>query len=808
MDCNGNIYNIGMGCCEPVLGPIENYYTKPTIDRMLDEITSAITSGCCITPEEVDEKIDEAISGISVSGVTEEELNEAIASAKTEIEGEIPSLDGYATEQWVEDKHYITGVDLSDYALKSEIPVVPTSNTAFTNDAGYLTEHQSLSGYATEAFVSAFTYDKATIDEKVAGGGSFDPSQYYNKTATDELLAEKLDVTAYTPVDLSNYYTTGETVNLVESAVTRVEDEIPTVPTSNTAFTNDAGYLTEHQSLSGYATEQWVEDKHYITGVDLSNYATKAEIPVVPTDISAFNNDVGYITGVDLSNYATKDNLTAATDDMATKTWVGQQGYLTEHQSLTAYSTTEQVNSAITQAVSGKQDTLISGTNIKTINNESLLGSGNITIQGGGATYTAGTGIDITNDVISTTLPITTGTGLYSVVVATTDNQYKPTASGSYSYAEGKSTSATGNTAHAEGNTTKAYGAYSHAEGYNSTASNDAAHAEGEYTSATGNSSHAEGYNTKAYGAYSHAEGNNAIASGHSSHAEGNQTKANGKFSHAEGTYTTAIGDDSHAEGSNTTAVTLHSHAEGAYTKANQMYAHAEGRFTVANGYYSHAEGNYTVTYNDSEHASGEYNVSNTGSTDADKTLFSVGNGTQSSRHNAFEVRKNGDVYVTSGGTDVKLQDHLGGGGTAYSAGTGIDITDNVISSTLPLSAGTGSKSIIEGYHVNIASGAASHAEGLYTEAKNIAEHASGMYNVSHTGNTTAASTLFSVGNGDENTRRNAFEIRQNGDIYIRKNNTDVRLQDITPGIWCGTMAEYQQISGSTDNNTIYLIHS
>lgn len=443
-----------MGCCEPVLGPIENYYTKPTIDRKLAEITSAITSGCCITPEQVDEKIDEAISGITVSGVTEEELNEAIASAKAEIEGEIPT--------------------------------VPTSNTAFTNDAGYLTEHQSLSGYATEAFVSGFTYDKATIDEKVAGGGSFDPSQYYNKTATDALLDEKADLSSFT------------------------------AHTSNTTI-----HVTPEQVASWNVKSDFSGDYD-----DLTN---KPTIPTVPTDISAFNNDVGYITGVDLSNYATKDNLTAATDDMATKTWVNNQGYLTEHQSLTAYSTTEQVNSAITQAVSGKQDTLISGTSIKTINNESLLGSGNITIQGGGATYTAG---------------------------------------------------------------------------------------------------------------------------------------------------------------------------------------------------------------------------------------------------------------------------------------TGIDITDNVISSTLPLSAGTGSKSIIEGYHVNIASGAASHAEGLYTEAKNIAEHASGRYNVSHTGNTTAASTLFSVGNGDEKTRRNAFEIRQNGDIYIRKNNTDVRLQDITPGIWCGTMAEYQQISGSTDNNTIYLIHS
>ena len=144
-----------MGCCQPVLGPIENYYTKPQIDRMIDEIESAITSGCCITPEEVDEKIEEAISGITVSGVTEEQMNQAITSAMTIVEGEIPSLDGYATEQWVLDKHYITGVDLSDYALKSEIPVVPTNVSAFNNDAGYLTDADfpDLTGYATKEWV-------------------------------------------------------------------------------------------------------------------------------------------------------------------------------------------------------------------------------------------------------------------------------------------------------------------------------------------------------------------------------------------------------------------------------------------------------------------------------------------------------------------------------------------------------------------------------------------------------------------------------------------------------------------------------
>lgn len=50
--------------------------------------------------------------------------------------------------------------------------------------------------------------------------------------------------------------------------------------------------------------------------------------------------------------------------------------------------------------LAGKQATLVSGTNIKTINNESILGPGNIEVQGGG-------GIDATKvcylgDIIET----------------------------------------------------------------------------------------------------------------------------------------------------------------------------------------------------------------------------------------------------------------------------------------------------------------------------------------------------------------------------------------------------------------------
>lgn len=74
------------------------------------------------------------------------------------------------------------------------------------------------------------------------------------------------------------------------------------------------------------------------------------------------------------------------------------------------------------------------------------------------------------------------------------------------------------------------------------------------------------------------------------------------------------------------------------------------------------------------------------------------------------------------------------------------------------------------------AGGRASHTEGDGTVANNIGEHAEGRYNVSHFATNTwgnAGNTIHSVGIGTpsqtlefENSK-NAFEIMQNGDIYV-----------------------------------------
>lgn len=114
-----------------------------------------------------------------------------------------------------------------------------------------------------------------------------------------------------------------------------------------------------------------------------------------------------------------------------------------------------------------------------------------------------------------------------------------------------------------------------------------------------------------------------------------------------------ASGYNSHAEGERTVAKGGNSHAEGWGTQAIGTDAHAEGLSSVARGYYSHAEGYNTVAYNYAEHAAGYFNISsliNSGFWEGspDTLVSSIGNGnTASQRHNALEVRQNGDIYYS-----------------------------------------------------------------------------------------------------------------------------------------------------------------
>lgn len=92
---------------------------------------------------------------------------------------------------------------------------------------------------------------------------------------------------------------------------------------------------------------------------------------------------------IDTTNFVTQDQLTTAIQNFVTQDNLNTilASYVTGTsltETLSGYAT----NTSLTNGLTTKQDTLVSGTNIKTINGESILGSGDITIKGGGGTVT------------------------------------------------------------------------------------------------------------------------------------------------------------------------------------------------------------------------------------------------------------------------------------------------------------------------------------------------------------------------------------------------------------------------------------
>ena len=317
-------------------------------------------------------------------------------------------------------------------------------------------------------------------------------------------------------------------------------------------------------------------------------------------------------------------------------------------------------------------------------------------------------------------------------------------ASNAVAYTEGYNTIAYGKYSHAEGNETEA-GYNAHSEGYKTKALGERSHAEGRENIAEGNCSHVEGRSNKSNGDYSHAEGYGNIADGWGSHVEGQSSKANGITSHAEGYGTIANGEQSHAEGreTKTSETAKYSHAEGYKTLTEGKYSHAEGYDTTANGGASHAEGS---------------------STEAGENAHSEGLRTKATGNNSHaegqDTQATGTAAHAEGDSNSTeaVCSHVEG----YSNKIYKDDTDS---------------SHAEGEYNVVNPGAyASHVEGEYNEVNNRAEHASGQYNKSTKSNVKSKATHFSIGIGTSNERKNAFEVKQNGDILIA--GVEGRIQD------------------------------
>ena len=134
-------------------------------------------------------------------------------------------------------------------------------------------------------------YTKAEIDDNFQPIGNYvSASTYTSFTSTTNasiqtLRGTKLDVSAYTPSDLSNYYTKdevytkGETYNKNE-----IDDKIiqsgtfdPTLYYTKDNCNTRFALKDEMPSLNGYVTEEWVTSKNYATSGELVTYVNNLQ---------------------------------------------------------------------------------------------------------------------------------------------------------------------------------------------------------------------------------------------------------------------------------------------------------------------------------------------------------------------------------------------------------------------------------------------------------------------------------------------------------------------------------------------------
>ena len=241
-------------------------------------------------------------------------------------------LESYVSKNELEQKGYLTSADTHNFALKSEIPVVPPQA-----DLSHLATKQEIEDVVKRAELSQVTDRVASLEAR--------PQIDTSKLVTKEDLEAKGYLS--TAPDLSEYAKKSEIppqfdgsalterINALENkAISNgayndkpLLDKIHEVQESLKGFiTQSSRYLTEHQSLAhlvtkdelarmGYinahqslehlVTKQELENKHYLTNGDISNLATNSKVEEVESRVQTLENK----PPVDLSNLATKQEL-------------------------------------------------------------------------------------------------------------------------------------------------------------------------------------------------------------------------------------------------------------------------------------------------------------------------------------------------------------------------------------------------------------------------------------------------------------------------------------------------------------------
>ena len=403
-------YDISMQIDDVKVVNLDDYYTKAESDEKFQPVGEYLTA----IPEEY---------------VTEGELNSKgyITSIPEEYitEGELDSK-GYLTEH--QPLKTINGeslvgpgditieggggsVDLTNYYTKDEsnerfqpvgeyLTSIPEEyvTEGELNSKGYLTEHQPLKTINGESLVGP---GNITIE----GGGSADLTNYYNRSEVDNLVNERARIVSLTQAE----YDALEIKD--ENTIYNITDA---EPVCYTKAESDERFLTEHQPLKTINGESLVGPGN----ITIEGSGGSAPGNVVTTDTTQtitgqkeFAGSVIFDGGAEFHNEIRMNNGATGDVDIAMgiacafkvkpaqiskfytyNIFPGNYGesdgkvHFRDFNDTADYAVIDSTGiSELGTPLSDKyQAILVSGTNIKTINGTSILGSGDITITGGG----------------------------------------------------------------------------------------------------------------------------------------------------------------------------------------------------------------------------------------------------------------------------------------------------------------------------------------------------------------------------------------------------------------------------------------
>lgn len=226
------------------------------------------------------------------------------------------------------------------------------------------------------------------LDGTIASGNSnvsmtLDPikvdlSNYYTKEEVDSKYQAKL--TAGNGISIEDGVISSTLdVNLFRVVSALPEEDIETdkiylVPSSTTGENN---IYTEYT----YVNSAWEKLGEYNSSVDLTDYLTKEEATELYQPVGNYATKTELNSKLDVETYNQEKTsfLTAVPSEYITETELEEKDYITSTEASETYQ--PKGNYATLAQVQAKQDQLVSGTNIKTVNGASLLGSGDITIE-------------------------------------------------------------------------------------------------------------------------------------------------------------------------------------------------------------------------------------------------------------------------------------------------------------------------------------------------------------------------------------------------------------------------------------------